>query len=78
MDFKTVTSNLISALKLENIRYALIGGFAVSLWGYQRATLDIDFLVNNDDMKKVQNIVESMGYRCIHATENVTQYLSRI
>lgn len=76
MDFKTVTSNLLSAFEREHISYALIGGFAVSLWGYQRATVDIDFLVNNDDMKKVRRIVEKMGYRCIHASENVSQFLS--
>ena len=38
MDFKTVTSNLLTALKREHISYALIGGFAVSLWGYQPPT----------------------------------------
>lgn len=76
MDFKTVTSNLLTAFEEEHISYALIGGFAVSLWGYQRATVDIDFLVNNDDMEKVRRIVEKMGYRCIHASENVSQFAS--
>ena len=76
MDFKTVTSNLLTAFELEHVSYALIGGFAVSLWGYQRATVDIDFLVNGNDMEKVRQIVEGMGYRCIHASENVTQFSS--
>ena len=34
----------------------------------------MDFLVNNSDMGKVRQIVESLGYRCIHASENVTQF----
>jgi len=76
VDFKTVTSNLLTAFERERVSYALIGGFAVSLWGYQRATVDIDFLVNSNDMSKVRQIVERMGYRCIHASENVTQFLS--
>ena len=76
MDFKTVTTNLLAALKQEHVSYALIGGFAVSLWGYQRATVDMDFLVNGNDMEKVRKIVEGMGYRCIYATENVTQFSS--
>lgn len=76
MDFKTVTSNLLAAFELGQVSYALIGGFAVSLWGYQRATVDIDFLVNNNDMEKVRQIVEGMGYKCIHASENVTQFIS--
>jgi hypothetical protein len=76
MDFKTVTSKLLTAFEQEHISYALIGGFAVSLWGYQRATVDIDFLVNSTDMAKVRQIVEEMGYRCIHASENVSQFVS--
>lgn len=76
MDFKAVTSNLLTAMEQNQVSYALIGGFAVSLWGYQRSTVDIDFLVNSNDMVKVKQIVESLGYRCIHATENVTQFIS--
>ena len=41
MDFKTVTTNLLANLKQEHISFALIGGFAVSLCGYQRATVDL-------------------------------------
>lgn len=76
MDFKTVTSSLIGVLEQEKVSYALIGGFAVSLWGYQRATVDIDFLVNRNDMGKVRRILEDQGYSCIHASENVTQFKS--
>jgi hypothetical protein len=74
VDFKSVTSSLLEAFAKEHVSYALIGGFAVSLWGYQRATVDIDFLVNSNDMAKVRQIVERLGYRCIHTTENVTQF----
>lgn len=74
MDFKTVTTNLLKELEHAQVSYALIGGFAVSLWGYQRATVDMDFLVNGNDMAKVRQIVEKLGYRCIHASENVTQF----
>jgi hypothetical protein len=76
VDFKTVTTKLLAALEKDHVSYALIGGFAVSLWGYQRATVDMDFLVNNNDIGKVCRIVEAMGYRCIHASENVTQFVS--
>jgi hypothetical protein len=76
MDFKTVTTNLLTALDHGHISYALIGGFAVSLWGYQRATVDMDFLVNRNDLEKVRQIVEGLGYHCIHASENVSQFVS--
>lgn len=77
MDFKAVTSGLLTALEREHVSFALIGGFALNLWGYQRATVDIDFLVNRNDMNKVRQIVEGLGFYCIHATENVTQFLSQ-
>ena len=76
MDFKSVTSSLLSAFEQERVSYALIGGFAVSLWGYQRATVDMDFLVNRNDMAKVRRIVEELGYRCLHASDNVTQFVA--
>lgn len=76
MDFKTVTSGLLKALDHGHVSYALIGGFAVSLWGYQRATVDMDFLVNRNDMEKVRKIVEEFGYRCTHTSENVSQFVS--
>lgn len=74
MDFKSVTEKLSAAFARENVHYALIGGYAVSLWGLPRATVDLDFLVRRDDMPAVRRIAESLGYRCFHASENVTQF----
>ncbi len=74
MDFKLVTEKLSEAFEQNKIHYALIGGCAVSLWGIPRATVDLDFLVRRDDMTKVREIAESLGYHCIHASENVTQF----
>lgn len=74
MDFKTVTDKLTVAFEQEGVLYALIGGFAISLWGIPRATFDLDFLVKRDDIQTVRRIVESLGYSCIHASENVTQF----
>lgn len=74
MDFKLVTDKLTAAFAQEKIQYALIGGYAVSLWGIPRATVDLDFLVRRDDIEKVRQIAESLGYHCIHSSENVTQF----
>ena len=38
--------SLCKALNAENVRYVLIGGFAVILHGFVRATKDIDLLVD--------------------------------
>lgn len=76
MDFKLVLKKLLNAFEEQNIRYALIGGFAMGLWGAGRATVDIDFLVNRDDMEKVDSIMSQLGYECKYRSENVSQYVS--
>ena len=52
-DFK----DFIECLNSNNVRYLLIGGWAVGLHGSPRATKDIDFLVAIDDenLEKLQN-----------------------
>ena len=36
---------LLALFQQTRVRYAIIGGFAVNVWGSERATLDIDVLV---------------------------------
>lgn len=64
------------AFQKQNIRYALMGGFAMGLWGGSRSTVDLDFLIHRDDMDNVHKIMTGMGYECHHHTENVSQYTS--
>jgi hypothetical protein len=78
MDFRTVTQKLVAAFGEQRIRYALIGGYAVGLWGVHRGTVDMDFLVRRDDMERVHRIMESLGYEVRFASENVTQYESAL
>ena len=44
-EFEDLVS-LCKALNAENVRYVLIGGFAVILHGFVRATKDIDLLID--------------------------------
>ncbi|MBI5307126.1 MAG: nucleotidyltransferase family protein [Planctomycetes bacterium] len=76
MDFKHILEKLLTAFKEQDIRYALMGGFAMGLWGGSRSTVDLDFLVHRDDMQKVHIIVTVLGYEIHHKTENVSQYTS--
>jgi len=76
MDFKLVFKNLLSAFKEQKITYALIGGLALGAWGVPRGTVDIDFLVQSDDMVRVDAIMKHLGYECKYKTDNVSQYLS--
>jgi len=69
---------LLKRFHEQDIRYALMGGFAMGLWGGSRSTVDLDFLVHRDDMERVHKIVSGMGYECHHKTENVSQYSSHL
>jgi len=74
MEFKKVLSLLIKNFEEKNIRYALIGGFSLIAYGIPRTTLDIDFLIDKDDLYKLDEIMNKLNYKLIYRTENVSQY----
>lgn len=76
MNFPAVLEKLLSAFHERLIRYALIGGFATGLWGLPRATVDLDFLVADEDMPQVHDIMTALGYSRRYHTVNVSQYVS--
>ncbi len=78
MDFKATLAALIEVFNREKIRYALIGGFALGALGVPRATVDLDFLIEKDDLEKIGRIMESLAYNCVYKSENVTQYVSPV
>ena len=76
MDFKTVLSSLIKQFNDQNVRYGLMGGFALGLWGVARATVDLDFLADRRDLDKIDAIMNKLGYQIAFRSENVSQYRS--
>ncbi len=78
MDFKTVLSSLIKRFNEQDVRYGLMGGFALGLWGVARATVDIDFLIDRRDMGKADGIMKNLGYAVKFSSDNVTQYASPV
>ena len=76
MDFKLVFERLLTFFHENNVRYALIGGFALGLYGVSRSTVDIDFLVHRNDLLKINIIMKELGYDCAYSSENVSQFIS--
>jgi len=74
LNFRNVTEKLLAAFTEHNIRYALIGGYAVGLWGVARGTVDMDFLVERDDQGKLDLLMESLGFKLRYRSENVSQF----
>lgn len=76
MNFRTITEKLLTSFEEHHIQYALIGGYAVGLWGVARGTLDMDFLVRRDDLEKLDRIMAALGYELRYRSENVSQYMA--
>lgn len=54
---------------------ALIGGLALAAHRVVRATRDVDFLVDADDADRLHEVLLSLGYRCVHRSEDAANYL---
>jgi len=78
MNFESVFELLLDNFYKAKVDFALIGGFAVHVAGYTRATEDIDFLIAKDDALKVKKIMLSYGYELLHESEDVSNYLGRL
>lgn len=55
-DFK----ELLESLNVNNVRYLLIGGYAVGIYGYSRSTNDIDIFVS-DDRENVLRLLKALA-----------------
>jgi hypothetical protein len=74
VDFALVVKTLLAEFVRLDIRCAAIGGFALGLLGTPRQTMDLDFLVHRDDLKKLDEVLTALGYTQVFRTENVSQY----
>jgi hypothetical protein len=76
MNFRVTLQQLVRSFDDAGIGYALIGGYAVGLWGVARGTVDIDFLVVRDDLPRLDRIMTQCGFSLVHRSENVSQFAS--
>lgn len=63
-----------AAFQAAGAPYALIGGFALSVYGYARATNDLDFLVHGDFKDAVEREMVSRGFVKIFTSDEVDQW----
>jgi hypothetical protein len=54
--------NITQRLKSLGIPYAVVGGMALFRHGLRRFTEDVDILVTNEDLKKIHEKLEGLGY----------------
>ncbi|MEO9483398.1 MAG: hypothetical protein ABJG47_08140 [Ekhidna sp.] len=48
----------------HEVRFVIIGGFAVNFWGYNRSTGDLDFLINPEpqNLEKLYSSLDELGF----------------
>ncbi|OGC01022.1 hypothetical protein A2V82_11015 [candidate division KSB1 bacterium RBG_16_48_16] len=62
---------LLQLLNENNVRYVIIGATAFPVFGYARATLDLDIFIANDvqNIKKTLHVLQEFGYDVSDLTE---------
>ena len=55
---------ILREFQKQKVRYVIVGGIAVNLFGFVRSTADMDILVemSNENLKKVVSILKKKGY----------------
>jgi len=71
---KIVADNLVE----NDIPYALIGAFAMSLYGLPKFTADIDLLTDGRFQPLISSIMEKLGYSCYQMTKSFAQFDSEM
>ena len=74
MDFLKISGTLLREFDENDVRYAVIGGFALGFWGVARTTMDMDFLLLLDDTEKADAILKRNHFDRIFHSENVARY----
>lgn len=56
--------DLLGALQLNKVRYLIIGGLAVMMYGVPRGTQDIDLIISTDrsNVLKLISVLKGLGY----------------
>ncbi|MEE9280618.1 MAG: nucleotidyl transferase AbiEii/AbiGii toxin family protein [Myxococcota bacterium] len=76
MDVPGALEQVVTVLGEAQVQHALIGGLALAAHGAGRATQDIDFLVDGARSSDVHSLMERLGYRALHRSENAANYAS--
>jgi len=68
-DFK----DFLKLLKLNNVEYLLIGGYAVGHHGYPRATADMDIwiAIHPDTARKMVSVIKEFGFNVPELSEEL-------
>lgn len=60
-----IYEDVFKAFDEKGVRYLVVGGMAVNLYGYIRMTVDLDIMVdfNEENLRKLISVMENLNYR---------------
>jgi len=76
MSYQSVFHLLSDISKKTGVSLVLIGGFAVNYYKYTRQTVDVDFLIKEQDFQKILNLLEAASYKVDYRQEVFTRLIS--
>ncbi|MFN8790480.1 MAG: hypothetical protein ACK5Y2_03380 [Bdellovibrionales bacterium] len=74
IDLRKTLTLAHDALQKSGIAHALIGGFALAVYGHHRATSDIDFLADGSKREQIKTCLQAEGFRLAHESSEVLQF----
>lgn len=66
---------LDSVLRDAALKYAIIGGIAVNIHGFVRATQDLDLLMRGEDQDPVHEVLTTLGFAAIDKRPDIASYV---
>ncbi len=76
MSFQSVFHLLSDISRKTRVSFVLIGGFAVNYYKYTRQTVDVDFLIKEQNFQKILNLLEAAGYKVDYRQEVFARLIS--
>jgi hypothetical protein len=75
MDFSRVIDEVAGFFDRENVRFSLVGAFALHAYGLSRATSDLDFVTESSVRGRLVAFLESLGYETLYASSGYSNHL---
>jgi len=75
VDFSRVIDEVAGFLDRENVRFALVGAFALHAYGLSRATSDLDFVTEARVREQLVTFLESLGYETLYSSPGYSNHL---
>ena len=62
MKYETAINLIHSEFKRIDLRFMIVGGFALTAYGVTRLTADVDVMIDEGDFEKVRSVLEQFDY----------------